>query len=380
MMLILNTKRSAFTLIELMIALGLLGALMAVAWSLLGTFRDAEIRGWKLSSRTQTIRSARAWLEDDLQHLAVIDNATTATTNAQNPRKPVRNAQAPKSSKAFHFSGNAMGFSTVIAPSIDPIPFLENLMSDTALPEQASQPEQASSLESSLLSVNPMGAESSMVAVSSSPWPAETVLIEYLLTPVLSDKDSLSGPRTGISDQTQFVLTRREMLDTNAKSVVDNPSEQVLTAQDLYRQSDQEVPLNRQPIRESRLEGLMNAQFRYFDGIAWRSEWNSVQQAGMPHAIAFGFDFPATADMKAPSETTTQPSNGDTSSPENTLDTNLPLAESGLSTEPKAEVASASDQGLMESSTNEVQIVIFVGKGSTMGKSATSPSMPRELP
>lgn len=374
MMLMLNTKRSAFTLIELMIALGLLGALMAVAWSLLGTFRDAEIRGWKLSSRTQTIRSVRAWLEDDVQHLAVVDNATTATTNAQNPKKPTRNAPAPKSSKAFHFSGNAMGFSTVIAPSIDPIPFLENLMSDTM------QPEQASSLESSLLGVNPMGEASSMAAVSSSPWPAEAIEIEYQLTPVLSDSVSSSGPRTGISDQTRFVLTRREMLDTTAKSVVDSPSEQVLTAEDLYRQSDEDVPVSNQPIKELRLEGLMNAQFRYFDGTAWRSEWNSAQQAGLPHAIAFGFDFPATADMKAPSETTTSQNNGDSSSQQSTLETNLPLAASGLSTEAMAEDASASDQGLMESSTNEVQIVIFVGMGSSTGKSKTTSSMLRELP
>ena len=374
MMLMLNTKRSAFTLIELMIALGLLGALMAVAWSLLGTFRDAEIRGWKLSSRTQTIRSVRAWLEDDLQHLAVVDNVTTATTNAQTPKKPTRNAQAPKSSKAFHFSGNAMGFSTVIAPSIDPIPFLENLMSDTM------QPEQASLLESSQLGVNPMGEASSMAAVSSSPWPAEAVEIEYQLTPVLSDSVSSSGPRTGISDQTRFVLTRREMLDTTAKSVVDSPSEQVLTAEDLYRQSDEDVPVSNQPIKELRLEGLMNAQFRYFDGTAWRSEWNSAQQAGLPHAIAFGFDFPATADMKAPSETTTPQSNGDSSSQQSTLETNLPLAASGLSTEAMAEDASLSDQGLMESSTNEVQIVIFVGMGSSTGKSKTTSSMLRELP
>ena len=124
----------------------------------------------------------------------------------------------------------------------------------------------------------------------------------------------------------------------------------------------------------------MNAQFRYFDGIAWRSEWNSAQQAGMPHAVAFGFDFPATVDMKPPSETTTSQSDRATSSLENTPDTNLPLAGSGLTTEALAEDASASDQGLMESSTNEVQIVIFVGKGSSIGKSEATPPMPRELP
>ena len=331
----MNKLRSAFTLIELMIALGLLGALMAVAWSLLGTFRDAEIRGWKLSHRTQTIRSARTWLEDDIQHLAM-------------PESPVV-SNASRSSKSFNavrFIGNAMGFSATIAPSIDPIPFLENLM---------------------------------MAATPSSPWPAETVEIEYHLTPVPSDSISVSSSLTRNSDQTQFVLTRREMIDANSPSVVASPSEKVLTAEDLYRQTDMEILSSSQPIRESRLEGLMKAQFRYFDGSSWKSEWNSTQQGGLPRGIAFGFDFPAVSDMRPASEATARQSDADVPSTENVLLNDLPFAESALSNEATEEGSSASDQGLMESSTNEVQIVIYVGKGSYKNKAAAKQPMPRDL-
>lgn len=373
-----NKKRLAFTLIELMIALGLLGALMAVAWSLLGTFRDAEIRGWKLSSRTQTIRSARAWLEDDIQHLAIVDSNMSGNdagpSKAHKTTKSLTKAPAPQSLKAFRFTGNAMGFSTVIAPSIDPIPFLENLMSDSVQLERKGSPGE------SLLGTATLGEESSLSTASSSPWPAETVEIEYRLTPVLSDDVSPSGPLANNSDQTQFVLTRREMLDKNTESAVVSPSEQVLTAKDLYRQSDEDGFSRSQPIRELRLEGLIKAQFRYFDGTAWRSDWSSLQQSGWPQAIAFGFDFPAASDMKPPFEATAPQRDRDSLSTEGTLSTDLPLAGSVMSTEATAEVASSSDQGLMESSTNEVQIVIFVGKRSSMGKAADSSSLPRDFP
>ena len=93
--------RSAYTLLELMLALALLGALMTVAWSLMGTFRDAEQRGWKLSHRTQTIRAAREWLQSDIQHL--LQNEPS-----------VANSPAIKS----RLNGNTLGFTASIAPSL----------------------------------------------------------------------------------------------------------------------------------------------------------------------------------------------------------------------------------------------------------------------
>ncbi|HUP80595.1 MAG TPA: hypothetical protein VM260_18750, partial [Pirellula sp.] len=67
------------------------------------------------------------------------------------------------------------------------------------------------------------------------------------------------------------------------------------------------------------------------------------------------------------------------SSAESALLNDLPFAESVMSTEETAEVSTASDQGLMESSTNEVQIVIYVGKGSAKRTAAEEYHTPRDL-
>jgi predicted transposase YbfD/YdcC len=41
------------------------------------------------------------------------------------------------------------------------------------------------------------------------------------------------------------------------------------------------------------LKGIQNAQFRYFDGTAWSSQWDSRKQKGYPVAVAVQFDFPS---------------------------------------------------------------------------------------
>ncbi len=307
----ISTGRSAFTIIELMIALGLLGALMAVAWSLLGTFRDAEMRGWKVSYRTQTIRSASTWLEDDVQHLVP--------------------AVSPNS-----FIGNAMGFSAIIEPSIDPIPFLANLMSN----------QEAMELEPAVRDSS-FGQESSVATAHNSPWPDEAIEIEYQLTPVPTSSTASAFRMANDSKETPFVLTRLER--------------------------------SGRTIRESRLEGLLNAQFRYFDGISWKSEWNNVQQNGLPLGIAFGFDFPATSDIQKPNDVRTQNKDLDDSSSEIALVSELPFTDSALATDATTESRNA-NQGLMESSTNEVQIVILVRSGPPTRMPASDHGKRRDVP
>ncbi len=353
----LLTTRSAFTLIELMIALGLLGALMAVAWSLLGTFRDAEMRGWKVSYRTQTIRSARTWLEDDVQHLVP--------------------ALSPNS-----FIGNSMGFSATIEPSIDPIPFLANLMSNSEPME----------LEPSVRDFI-VGQESSVPSDHRSPWPAEAIEIEYQLTPIPTSSTTSAFRLASDSNETRFVLTRRERVASNAAEEV-HPSERdssaqdsnglggqatIRSIQDLYRQTNNEAVSSGRTIRESRLEGLLNAQFRYFDGTSWKSEWNNAQQNGLPRGIAFGFDFPATSDIQRPSNVESKNKDLNDSSTENVLVSELQFADSALATEATTESRNA-NQGLMESSANEVQIVIHVGDGPPRSKPDTNQGKRRDLP
>ncbi|MDX1926141.1 MAG: prepilin-type N-terminal cleavage/methylation domain-containing protein [Pirellulaceae bacterium] len=366
-----NRQRSqcsaGYTLLELMLALALLGALMTVAWSLMGTFRDAEQRGWKLSHRVQTIRVARQWLQSDLQQL--VHTEPTPATGAGTKSR---------------LSGNALGFTASISPSIDPLPFLENLMSNPSdgisslgTNSMGSMAEQEPS--ASLYSDN----EAIIAEAQRSLWPAETMEIEYKLTPIedtsTTAEMSLLQP-TDLSS-VQFTLTRSEMLDASAMqrnpnappgaasgaAQTNNLADRVLTAQDLYRQTDETTRSSGTAIRETRLDGLTNVQFQYFDGVSWRREWNSDQTGGLPIAIALCFDFPATADIKpveriAPSSAI----DGGLNDPNDALSSNplgagMSFADSALAAEPTLESTADSESGLMQSPTHEIQIVVYVG-------------------
>ena len=385
--------RFAFTLMELMIALGLLGALMAVAWSLMGTFGNAEIRGWKLAHRVQTIRSARDWLESDMQHLALSINPTVFN---------IPSLSAGPLSAGPQFTGDSLGFTATIAPSVDPIPFLENLMSDAMGPERnnsatvrsprmrsprmRSPRMRSPSIQSPSLPFGEPELDYSATrdaddAAPSTIWPAETIEIEYRLTPTSSNSvrplAALAGNTT--TDDTQFVLTRREIVDSQPNTTFVSPSERVLSTQDLYGQTDEAVMSSRSPFRESRLEGLTKVQFHYFDGNSWISEWNSVQQGGLPIAIAFGFDFPAVSDMKPPSSARVKKSEQGNSMIDNGSAADSSFASSALVTE-TSQLASQDNKGMMESSSNEVQIVVFSGKRSPKSKNTSIPSRQRDIP
>ena len=375
--------RFAFTLMELMIALGLLGALMAVAWSLMGTFGNAEIRGWKLAHRVQTIRSARDWLESDMQHLALSVSPT--------------DFNIPSLSEGPQFTGDSLGFTATIAPSVDPIPFLENLMSDAKGPERnnsaavrspgmQSPSIQSSSMQSPSMPFGKRDLDYSATrdaddAAPSTIWPAETIEIEYRLTPTSTNSvrplAALAGNTN--TDDTQFVLTRREMVDSQPTTTVESPSERVLSTQDLYGRSDEAMMSSRSPFRESRLDGLTKVQFHYFDGNSWISEWNSVQQGGLPIAIAFGFDFPAVSDMKPPSSASVKRSEQGNSMIDNGSAADLSFDSAALVAE-TSPLTSQNNKGMMESSSNEVQIVVFVGKRSSKSKNTSIQSRQRDIP
>jgi type II secretory pathway pseudopilin PulG len=375
-----QVARTAFSLLELMLALGLLGALLAVAWSLLGTYRNAEVRGWKLSHRVQTVRSARAWLESDAQHLIISseNHATDVFHSVANRSTPSlvqgQKQAAIEPAKTHRFTGSSMGFTATIAPSIDPIPFLENLMSD------ATQADRELPTVDSLL-----GDEDNGNTASNSPWPAETIEIEYRLTPMASSSNLSESPSVGAGpgsemDDTQYVLTRYETIASQSQMTDANPSERVLSTQELYRQTDESLLDSNASYRESRLEGLTKVQFRYFDGSSWKSNWNSDHQGGLPRAIALGFDFPAASEIQLPSTEGTEPTDKEGLMSDQLQTMDLPFAESALAAEPMAESSTASSPAIMESSTSEVQIVVLVANGVSKSAAAATTPMQRARP
>lgn len=368
--------QAAYTLLELMLALALLGALMTVAWSLMGTFRDAEQRGWKLSHRVQTIRVAREWIQADMQQLIQSEFAPS-TANVKKSR----------------FSGNSLGFTASIAPSIDPLPFLENLMSNPTDSLSASSSQVAEEPIANLYS----DTEAFVDQAQQSLWPAETMEVQYELTPI---EDSSTSPEVTLLqpidlEDVQFSLTRREMLDgsavqsnlsPNSTLQTNNLADRVLTAQDLYRQTDETTEPSGVAIRETRLDGLTNVQFQYFDGSSWQREWNSDQAGGLPVAVALCFDFPARADMKRPEpQPTSSESESGLSDPSDLLASNptssgMSFADSALAAEPTAESSTAGiDSSLMQAATHEVQIVVYVGGQSKLTGVAPSLGSQRRM-
>jgi hypothetical protein len=346
-------------LLELILALALLGALMAVAWSLMGTFRDAEMRGWKLAHRTQTIRAARQWLQNDMQHLLQPALLTASTGASQ-----------------VQLNGNTLGFTASISPSIDPIPFLEQLLTNPLANTTANAEE---------LSAANLFTDTAAVASQAygALWPDETLNVEYQLIP--QEASATTAPasvmRSGAATDTLFTLIRRELMDVSSIESIRDPSlnatqansdsERVLTAQDLYRQTDDTRPSRGVALRETRLDGLVRGQFQYFDGVSWRAEWNSEQSGGLPRAIALGFDFPARADMQPRQASTTTLAIDNASGTEEagggisslTTGSMQSFAESALAAEPTVTSSSSGgDSSLMQSATHEVQIVVYVGR------------------
>ena len=369
--------RSAYTLLELMLALALLGALMTIAWSLMGTFRDAEQRGWKLAHRTQTIRAARAWLQSDVQHL-LRDEATQSNSASSGNSLGSSNSAGSRS----RLVGNSLGFTASIAPSLDPLPFLEQLMSDSQSLGNDVSEEPVVSLYSDHDAI--------ATEATQTRWTPETMEVEYELVPIESAADSAASVSLLSAEliDVQFSLTRRERLAANATAAFGNGiqarggssgiggmpatanlADRVLTAQDLYRQTDDTVQPSGAVTRESRLDGLTNVQFKYFDGQSWQSEWNSDTAGGLPQAIALGFDFPARSQMKPTEVKQTLPnaagaSLGDSSDllASRPSDSTLSAAEIALAAEPVAESAMQGDMGLMQAGTHEIQIVVYIGR------------------
>lgn len=347
--------REGFSLLELMIALGLLGALMSVAWSLMATFQIAEERGWKMTQRTQIIRAAHDWLQSDAQQVIT---------------------QSPE----LNFTGSSLEFTALIAPSLDPLPFLEQLMTDSTSSDDFDSPG-TSTTSTSLSSTGLAGTSGSFsepelaqILDEDSPWNKARLEIEYQLLPMPTADSSISATLQPVAEdlsaeEVQFMLVRRELVSGappgQSEGFMDDTqsipaSERVLTGQDLYRQTDEEqISSSGIAIRESRLEGLVRPQFQYSDGRSWRNSWNSRSAGSLPVAVALRFDFPPRAQMQPlPPRSSSDPLDAESDLALADAST-VSAADMALAGEAQAELETDADASLMESEEFEVQMVIL---------------------
>lgn len=248
-----RTRHAAFTVLELMIALGLLGALMLMAWSLLDSYRDTEQRGWDRAYRLQSVRAARLWLQRDASHVSDDD-----------PSIP--------------FQGDDRRFQTEILASVDPLPWLEDLF-HADLSE--AEPSQGFSRSPSARSRAPLGELRPLD-------PQTRYRVEYQLTFV-----ALVGEDA--ADELVRTMTPIDPWQQEAVSGGASTEEQLLSIRDLYRADDgsRGQAQSSMATQASRLQGIAGGSFRYHDGREWKSRWNAVADGGLPQAIELVFNFPS---------------------------------------------------------------------------------------
>lgn len=253
-----------YTLLELMISLVLMATLMLVAWAILDSYRNAEMRAWNQAYQMQVMRIAREWLESDAACL-------------MEPRTPGVSSASPTdalpASDWQGFRGDSQGFEVDLIPSVDPLAWLQSVtraeepLSTTTPPPEAMNP-------------NPGGATD----------PLAVHRLRYRFV----DSDTASD------DALELVDLQRELVPRNRWSKVApaNASEKLLGAADLYRTSDDALPPDAAGPTNQRTESIRNLvspQFRYSDGSEWSSQWDSQLQGSLPRAIELSFDLPSAA-------------------------------------------------------------------------------------
>lgn len=270
-------RRLAYSMLELLIALGLVGALLAVAWSLLSTYQKAELNGWNLAERIRTVESVRQWLEHDMLHVVHFQQADA------------------------YFVGNTSGFTTTICPSVDPLPFFDKLLNSTNNSTMTIESDISQELGLVDSAEDPPGRH---------PWPLDCIRVEYRMVPGSRQSTAktskidggsnlpspnIMGATNALASQDDRMLVRRELgvrpaHHENDQDLRSESSERLLTSEDLYRLSEPQDSTSTYTLRESILPGISNVQFNYFDGTHWKSNWNSQILNQLPSAIAIRFN------------------------------------------------------------------------------------------
>lgn len=300
-----RTSRNAkgYTLLELMIALGLLSVLMLLGWGMMESLQRSQERSWKLTQRIRVLRLTRAWLSQDLDHLAK-GPATGSLGN--DPQAGIVN-----------FEGDVSGFLANVVPSIDPVPFLQRLADTNESPFVSSNGQ-----ELSIESMTTTPEEAAMEQWKSSIWSGGLLEVEYRLEPVQTAEDAQPIAEIQDPDAIQYELVRREWIPQSyfdaylasnqplngmqtprlqrkgANDTASNPNAppRGTTLESMIDNESQWIP----PMKETRLYGVVKPKFHYSDGNTWLAQWSSSSQGGVPRAVAITFDFPAVSEFKKP--------------------------------------------------------------------------------
>jgi prepilin-type N-terminal cleavage/methylation domain-containing protein len=293
-----DVDSTGFTLLELIIAMSLLGVLLAAGWTLMGTFSQVQQRGWDLAARTQTRMSVRSWLQQDLQRATPLPTAKQTRPSALNdsPR------EYPHQQPSVRFVGSETGFSVMVNEALNP---------QTLLQAALDHGDQSASWTSDSNSVDNRfsGSRRLMVSASSLDQPIE---VRYELRP--SGTENYGNQSKEISTLCrQELRAAKRSLPAEQPLAADNRRE--LTAADLYRQTDESQEQYSEAEQSLDIAELVEPAFSYCDGRQWRSSWDSRTGNRLPTAVALSFDLKNRAAKQAQEPANRSISSSDNANP-----------------------------------------------------------------
>jgi prepilin-type N-terminal cleavage/methylation domain-containing protein len=371
-------RRGGYSLLELMIALGLLGGLLALAWSLIGSYRTAEQRGWGQANRMQVVRAAREMIEDDVDHWSAASFEASPNRAASNRasinRAASSSAFSNRTRSTTRFRGSGSEMSIEMLPSIDPLPWLEEVTNDGGEVEPARGGDR--SLGGTLGGASSAGggrdddvAQSTIRPLSRPLGPLQRVRLRYTLVPAGTTAD---GQRLMNLRRQMTVVGGDDPKDVD--SPVDSPSDRVLSTADLYRVGDDDSrgeTATGAGGDSTMVRGLVGARFRYCGGKEWFDSWDETTRGGLPRAIELSFDLP---DATNPNEIRIERPEGSDAAGRDGLAADDPLGDvlSRDVVEPVSSGMSGGGSGRGGADTGrEIRVVVRVADGVAVGVSSS---------
>ena len=246
-------RRPAFTLLEVLIALGILGTLLTIIWSMMANFQTLEQRGMQRTHKSRALRSLHDALHSDFLHLSRFQRPSSPTP----PSPPARDRRdsTPTTIPSLNFStltGDANGFQMTMLVASNPIPVLD----------------------------------ATLQAGDNPPWLPHTSLEPPRARVFYSLEEEPAVPQ----GEPLYRLRRKVvMLPDRLQQAMQTPRELPLSSRSNSNPDSNVVVLETSfGFWETTWDHLVSPQFRYFNGQDWVTQWNA---ADAPAAIEFSFNF-----------------------------------------------------------------------------------------
>lgn len=293
-------NRHAYSLIEVLIALAILGLLMGVAWGLLGSFQETQERAWRQTERIELGQQVRSRLHQDLLQssghllrIAAGNNAPQAASRRSPPSTAGRSAGSAVT--ASRFSGDETGFTLELTPRLNPIHYWTHLLGtpSESLLEAAPQ-----------LPRLPLRIEVAWRLEEDGFGDFESYLLSREIRFLSEEEDEepvdsmgrdrrggrQGGPETSAVERAAREQLRAESVTKGGLGEPENP-----------------FPSSSEDLLET-WEGISKGRFRYHDGTGWRQQWSGGPQASVPFAVELSVLFQTRKDratMREEMETAT---------------------------------------------------------------------------